>query len=120
MALSDPQSITIGGSAVTLPRTVTEPTGSKYSSADGKYVLTVSHQAGRRNRTIVRIDQNKISTSPLTDVKQKASEAVYLLIDKPLDGVFTPDEVLDSVKALVGALSASTYALTTKVIGGES
>lgn len=120
MALSDPQSITIAGTAVSLPRTVTEPTGSKYTSADGKIVLTVSHQVGRRKRTIVRVDQNKISANPLTDVKQKASQAVYLLIDKPMDGVFTPEETLETVKALIAALSATSFALTVKVIGGES
>lgn len=43
MALADPQSITVG-SAVSLPRTLTDRTSAEYTSADGTISLLVSHQ----------------------------------------------------------------------------
>jgi hypothetical protein len=51
--------------------------------------------------------------------KQEISMSVYLVIDRPVAG-FTVAEAKKLVEGLVGLLSASTYSMTEKVIGGES
>jgi hypothetical protein len=43
MALTDPQSITIGGTTSPLPRTFSEGNESAYTSADGLWKLSLNH-----------------------------------------------------------------------------
>lgn len=119
MALVDPQSITVGSATVPLPRTVTDRSAAEYQSADGALKFSVSHQYGRRNRSIIRVDTNKISTDPLTDVKQKLSASAYILVDRPAVG-FTATELADVVKSINTWASASSGANLLKVLGGES
>jgi hypothetical protein len=119
MALADPQSVTISGTANALPRTGIDRTSADYTSADGALKFSVSHQYGRRNRSIVRIDTNKISPDPLTDVKQKLSASVYLLVDRPSVG-FSASELSAVATGLTTWLAASSGANLTKVLGGES
>lgn len=119
MALSDPQSVTIAATPISLPRTEQDRTANGYTSADGTVKLTVSHQYGRRNRSIVRIDSTKISPDPLTDVKQKLSSSVYILIDRPIAG-FPATELKDTVVGLSTWLTAASNANLLKVLGGEA
>lgn len=119
MALTDPQSLTVAGLPVTLPRTEQDRTANGYTNADGTLKLTVSHQYGRRNRSIIRIDSNKISADALTDVKMKLSSSVYILIDRPTAG-FTVAELKDVSLALTTWITAATNANLVKVLGGEA
>lgn len=118
MALSDPQSLTIATLTSSLPKTEQERTANGYTTADGSVKLTVSHQYGRRNRSIVRIDFNKISADPLTDVKQKLSSSVYILVDRPPVG-FTAVELKDISVSLTTWLTGTSNANLLKVLGGE-
>ncbi len=45
--------------------------------------------------------------------------SVYLVVDRPDNG-YSVAEAKKLVEGLVGLLSASTYSLTEKVLGGES
>lgn len=119
MALADPQSITVAGVANSLPRTGIDRSSADYTSADGTLKFSVSHQYGRRNRSIVRVDTNKISADPLTDVKQKISASAYILIDRPPVG-FTQTDLKDLVNGLTTWLTAGSSASLIKVLGGES
>lgn len=119
MALADPQSVTVNAIAIPLPRTEQERTANGYTSADGTVKLTVSHQYGRRNRSIVRIDTTKISPDPLTDVKMKLSSSVYVLVDRPVAG-FTAAELKDTLNGLTTWLTSSSNSNLLKVLGGEA
>jgi len=119
MALIDPQSVTVNAVPISLPRTEIDKTASGYTSADGTVKLTVSHQFGRRNRSIIRIDTTKISPDPLTDVKQKLSSSVYLLIDRPIAG-FPAAELKDTVDALATWSTENAGENLLKVLGGQS
>ncbi len=120
MALPDPQSITvIGTTATTLPRTETDKSAAAYSSADQLVKLSVSHQYGRRRRTLVGVDVNKISPDPLTDVKMKIGASVKTVIDQPLVG-FSIDELVIAVQGHCAWLTANSGANLKKVLAGES
>lgn len=123
MALTDPQKFKeVAGTEVTAPRVVSGDFRSVYETSDGLNVLTVStsENGSNRKRHLVRIDVSKLTTNPYEESKkQDVSMSVYLVIDRPKAG-FTVAEAKKLVEGLVGLLSASTYSLTEKVIGGES
>ena len=117
--LADPQSLTIAGTAVSLPRTGVNGTSADYTSADGAVSLRVQQQVSKgTRRTSVSLRNNKITTDPLMAVNRRVSDVVSLNINAPLDG-FTATELKDHVVALATALTASSAAMTLKVLGGE-
>jgi predicted NUDIX family NTP pyrophosphohydrolase len=123
MALTDPQKFKeVAGTEVTAPRVSSGDFKSIYETSDGLNVLSISTQESNssRKRHLVRIDVSKLTTNPFEETKkQTSSMSVYLVIDRPVAG-FTVAEAKKLVEGLVGLLSASTYSLTEKVLGGES
>lgn len=124
MALTDPQKFKeVAGTEVTAPRVNTGNFKSEYETSDGLNKLTLSTDisASNRKRHLVRIDVEKIATNPYEETKkQNVSMSVYLVVDRPANGVYTVAEAKKLVEGLVGLLSESTYSLTEKVLGGES
>lgn len=121
MALSDPQSVTIGTTpgAVSLPRTSVGANSSVYNDGNGVAYLRISTSYAKRTRRTVRIDLNKIAPDPITAVNQKMSSSAYVVIDSPPSG-FTVTELKDLAKALADWLNAASNANLIKVLGGES
>ncbi|DAD51571.1 TPA_asm: coat protein [ssRNA phage Zoerhiza.2_13] len=120
MAFADPQSVTISGTAVPLPRTESGKGAGAFQSADGLTKLSVSNSYGARNRRLIRLDSSKIAADPLTaGVNVKASMSAYLVIDTPVTG-FDNTQAKAVVDALVAYLAASTGAKVTQLLGGES
>jgi hypothetical protein len=123
--LADPQTVTIGGSTYTLPRTGTGENTATYTKDDGTVSLRVSHRksnGGREKRvqTLIRLDTTDIAADPLqAGINREATVKVWLVIDRPTVGVSLTSAV-DKAKGLLGALSATSYALLTKITGGES
>lgn len=120
MALSDPQSVTIDGVAISLPRVFTEGNQSRYKNTTSGVEMTVSHQYAQRTRRVVRLDKSLIVPDPLhTGINLMQRGAVYTVFDVPQMG-FTPDDMLKLSLGHIGALTASTNALLKKVLEGES
>jgi hypothetical protein len=123
MALTDPQKFKeVAGTEVTAPRVSSGDFKSIYETSDGLNVLNVSTQESNssRKRHLVRIDVSKLTTNPYEESKkQSVSMSVYLVIDRPVAG-FTVAEAKKLVEGLVGLISATSYSLTEKVLGGES
>lgn len=123
MALTDPQKFKeVAGTEVTAPRVVSGDFKSVYSTSDGLNKLTLSTTTSNSNRRrhLVRIDVEKLATNIYEESKKQAvSMSVYLVVDRPVNG-YTVAETKKLVEGLVGLLSASTYSLTEKVLGGES
>jgi len=121
--LTDPQKFKeVAGMEVTAPRVSTGDFKSVYSTSDGLNKLTLSTQdiAGSRHRHLVRIDVAKLATNIYEESKkQEVTMSVYLVVDRPANG-YSVAEAKKLVEGLVGLLSASTYALVEKVLGGES
>lgn len=120
MSLADPQSITIGATTKSLPRTNVGNNSSEYTSADGLTKLTASSAYGKRNRRVVRVDHSKIAADvfiPDTNVAQSMS--CYLVFDLPKVG-FTNAEALEVYDGFRDVIAASSDAIITKLLGGES
>lgn len=120
MAFTDPQSLTIAGSAVSLPRVSAGINASTYQSNDGLVSELVSSTYGKRTRRAMRIGHSKIAGDPLvTTVNQKYSMSATLVVDVPVAG-YTVAQQKEVVDAFVAYLAASSGAIVTKFLGGES
>lgn len=119
MAFADPQSIN-NGTAVSLPRTGFGINSGVFTSADGTIKLTISHTNGKRNRSIVRVDYNKIAADPfVSGQNNKVSMSTYVLVDSPIQG-YSSTEIVANVAALLSMLTATTNAKLTQFVGGEN
>lgn len=120
MALSDPQSVKIGASTISLPRVETGKNESSYLSADGRTRLTLSSQYGKRTRRVVRIDVSKITADPFIPANNtEVSSSVYLVFDVPPAG-YNATEMKEVFTGLSEAMNASTAKMITQLLGGES
>lgn len=120
MALSDPQSVTIGASTISLPRVSSAVNAGGFASNDGAVRELVSHQYGKRTRHFFRLDHKKIVTDPLVPAQNaERSMSVYIVPDVPTTG-YTVAEQVDIVKGFMAQLAASDYALLVKLLGGEN
>lgn len=119
MALTDPQSITINGVTTSLPRVTSGNYSASYSNSDGTIIQKVSHVLGRRNRRMIRVDHRKVAADPLTSNNVECSMSVYMVVDAPKSG-YSVAEQKQIVDALIASLTATSGALTTKLLGGES
>lgn len=120
MAFTDPQSITISGTPISLPRVSTGQGVSSYTSSDGLVTLTASHAYGRRTRRVLRVDHGKITSDPFIPAQNtKVSMSNYLVFDLPPAGYSNTDAmaVYAGFKAL---FTGTSDALITKLLGGES
>ena len=115
---SDPQAVTISGSAKSLNRTSSTESGGKFSTPARDYLMSVAHQYGRRYRHTVRLQSDSLVANPLVSGQNvNQSMTVSLTVDTP------PGYDTATAKAVVDGflanLSASTGANITKLIGGE-
>jgi len=117
--LADPQSVTVGGTAISLPRTGSDRGSADYTSADGNSQMRVAQTInGSQRRTVVSLKTNKIAADPITAANTRKSSVWTIANVAPLDG-FTVTELRDQLIGLANSLTATTGALTTKVLGGE-
>jgi hypothetical protein len=120
MAFSDPQSVTISGTAVSLPRVNVGNNGSEYLSSDGLVKLSASNSYGKRTRRVLRLDHAKITADPYIPAQNaKVSMSNYLVFDVPVVG-YTNAEALAVYAGFKAAFTATSDALITKLLGGES
>lgn len=120
MSFADPQSVTINAVAISLPRTSSGVNSGTFTSSDGNARLSVSHAYGKRIRRTIRLDSSKIASDPLLPAQNiKLSDSVYLVIDAPTSGV-TNTELKQHVDGFLAALTASSGAKITQLLGGEN
>lgn len=120
MAFSDPISITIDGTAYTLPRTSTQGNKGRYSTSDGLIAVTADHQYGSRYRHVIRIDHSKITSDPFIPAQNaKTGMNAYLITDYAPQG-YTNTEVQKVTQGFLTWLTSSSYANYVKLLGGES
>lgn len=118
--LADPQSVTISGSTVSLPRVSSGNNSGTFTSNDGTVIENVSHTYGRRNRRMFRLDHSKVAPDPLISSQNIVhSMGVYLVVDTPKTG-YTVAEQKAIIDGLLAQLNATSGALITKFLGGEN
>lgn len=121
MSFADPQTITISAATTSLPRTKQEGDESQYTSADGLIKLSASHTENRgRERHLLRLDHSKLSADPYKpDENRRVTMAVYIVLDVDPGG-YTDAEALAVYTGFKTQMTASSDALVTKLLGGES
>lgn len=120
MSFADPQSVTINAVAISLPRTSSGVNSGTFTSSDGLTRQTVSHAYGKRTRRTFRLDSSKVAADPLLPAQNvKLSASVYLVVDAPVAG-FTNTELKQMADGFIAALSASSGAKLTQLLGGEN
>lgn len=117
MAYSDPQSVTISGTATSLARTGMTLDAGTFTSADRASTMIVRHSTGKRSRHNIVLRQDKTVTDPLIPSQNRpVSFQVSLTVDTPTSGVSSTDAA-----SLAKAICAwATDANLAKLIGGES
>jgi len=121
MAFADPQSITIDGSAHSLPRQYDSTGMGKFVEADGTYQLEILPRQGKSTKTrTLRLRNSKVTSDPLvSSTNVRVNNLVTLTIIRPLDG-YSDAEIVKQVAGLCAWLTASTNANLTKFVAGEN
>lgn len=120
MALSDPYVVTISGTGVSLNKTSTGENSSGYRSADGLVDMQVSHTYGRRIVHRSRLHHSKVGTDPISpSLNRPFDMAVTFSLNVP-DVGYTAAEAKAVVDGYLATLTASSGAIITKLLGGES
>jgi len=119
MAFSDPQSLTLSGTAVSLPRISSGVNTGGFSNPDSTVQVKIAHQTGKRFRRTVRLEHSKIASDPLTSANTKYSMTAYVVIDTPTVG-YTVAEAQAVVAGLTKWLTDTSGANVAKVLGGEN
>lgn len=117
--LADPQSITIDGAAISLPRTLTGTREGLFATQNTRLsVETTAKNA--RVRTVARVEQSKVTADPLVaSTNVLVQDSVAITINRPSSG-FSDDDVLKQVVGFLNWLTASTNANLKKIIAGEN
>lgn len=114
---ADPQSITVAGSAKSMPRVSSDGTKSIYQNSDETYKFTISHTtSGTRIRSMARVDNRAIVTNPLDASNDYDTLSFYVVIDRPQYG-FSSTNVNDLIAAVKTWLDSTAVG---KLFGKES
>lgn len=116
---SEPQTVTISGSAKTLNRTGTSNDAATYATADRAHVLSIQHTYGKRTRHSIRLRVDTLDANPLISGQNVRQSASYVLT-ADLPAGYDTATAKAAVDGLLANLSASTGANITKLVGGES
>lgn len=117
--LADPQSVTIAGTATSLPRLEERANTHVYSNRAAGVDLYVSQTTDKNNvlRSSVSLVKTVVVTDALTGLQRRERPSVNISFQQP-EGT-TSTTVEDLYAALSNALEASTNALLKKITGGE-
>jgi hypothetical protein len=117
VAYADPQSLTISGTATSLPRTGLSLSEGTFRSGDQTVTLEIQHTNGKRNRHVVKVTTNTIVADPLVpSINKPVSYSAHMVIDGPLQGV-TALQLQKLGEALAGWTTAANLA---KLVASES
>jgi len=121
MAFSDPQSVTVNAVAQSMPRTSSGSDRGAFKKDDGTYTLSISHDYGSKaTRRLIRLDNFKVAPDPLFPAQNTPYQAaVHLVVTEPPVG-YTNAELKLIVDGFLAYLTASSGAMITKLLGGES
>lgn len=117
--LADPQSITIDGTALTLPRVLTGTREGLFENATSS-LSTESTAKNGRLRSVTRLVQTKVTTDPLVSATNiVVHDSISLTINRPIQG-YSDEDVLKQVSGFIAWLTAGTNTNLKKIIAGEN
>jgi hypothetical protein len=117
MAFADPQSVTVDGTAIDLPRTGQSLQEGTFRSADREYELSIKHSDGSRYRHLAQLKDNAVVANPLVpDQNVAISMHAHLVIDAPRNG-FSATEIAALATAIVDWATPTNIAA---LVAGEN
>lgn len=117
---AEPQSVIVGGTTHTLPRTSMGTNSGTFTKDDSSVAMTVSHNYAKRTRRTAGLTSVKTTADPFIPSQNvKVNARVYLVVDAPPAG-FTAAELKDMVVGLATWITATSGANAVKLLGGES
>lgn len=121
MALSDPISITVAGSAKSMPRISSPGTSATYRSADANWGVDIRHRTVTRDKkkrvvSTVGFFQRKVVADPLTSANDYEICNESFQLDRPEVG-FSTTEISDQ---WTGFTAWFTSTILGKIVGMES
>jgi hypothetical protein len=120
VSFTDPQTVTISAVTTPLPKVSTLGDETTYQSADGLIQMLASHDVGKRNRHLLRINHSKLTADPFLPAENvKVSMSCYIVFDVPPAG-YSAAEQLAVYTGFKTQFTASSDALITKLLAGES
>lgn len=116
---TDPQSLVLEGVSTTLPRVSTQGRTSTYESASGDLTLIISHTNGKRSRSVIRVNSNKVAPDSFNPSSNKPyTMSAYLVVDTPLNIGYTDEELRVHIEGLLDLVGSPGF--LTKFLGQES
>jgi hypothetical protein len=120
MAFTDPQSVTVSGTPVSLPRILTGTAVGNFKSSDGNTELTLDPRGtSKRRRNVARLYTKANVTDPITGLVSVQGYMISITVDRPLTGI-TDAQVEASFAALSTWATATTNANFKKLAAGEN
>lgn len=116
---TDPQSLTLSGTAVSVPRTSSGVNSGIFNDAASTLKMSIAHAYGKRTRRTVRLEHNKIAADPLTSANTRYSMTAYVVFDVPAVG-YTVAEAQAVIASLTKWLTDTSGSNVAKVLGGEN
>jgi hypothetical protein len=117
---TDPQSVTIDGTAISLPRVSAGVNVGALSSNDGATKLDIAHSYGKRVRRTMAITVKKYATDAANPSQNiPVSSTVRITVDQPVQG-YTVDELKAVIVGFFANLTASSNANIVRLLGGEN
>lgn len=124
--LSDPLTITIDGTAISLARILQSP-GSKgqgpfslYRSSDGLHRLKIGYTEGGRNtRYLISYEEDAVSEDPISTTNQKVTTRMQTTIDQPSFGI-SDDRIVKIVAGMKTLMATTSGAFIERVLGNEN
>lgn len=119
MAFADPQSVTLSGTALSLPRVSSNEVTSSYVKDDRTVTLRAAHSDGNRRIDTLSLRQTKVAPDPfVTGLNKEEYMQVNVSVNRPKAG-FTTTEAKALVDAVLAYASAASGAKITQLLGGE-
>lgn len=119
MALSDPQSVTISGTATSLARTDLAKNKGSFISSTGQVEMTISSTFNAKTgaSTLVRLNLKKTAADPVTGVTTSNVASVWFVCRRPDSGFFTAAELSGLATALSTYISGTNF---PRILVGEA
>jgi len=117
--LADPQSVTISGTANSLPKTDVRARTNVYFNRDTNTTLYVTQDVNKKGdaRASVSLVRSELFTDPVSGVKSMVPTSINVSATIPVGGSVATAEAL--YNGLTTALEATSNALLKRVLAGE-
>lgn len=116
---SEPQTVTISGSAKSLTRASSMLDGAEFATGDRAHRMSIRHTYGKRFRHSLRFVVDTLDANPLISGQNvKNSMTVLVIVDTPPG--YDTATAKAAVDGLLANLSATSGANVTKLVNGES